>query len=237
MLLKIQAIIGVLLVAAGIWIAFNGYHMWTWNDRRLNYEPANGEVDLSVAGKYEMPFRKKYQTKFGKQLRFEIEPRFATKQEMVAAFESFKAVLEIKSQDGETVTKSELVDVGATDDISAETEWFKPQDLGRVAPLDSTTPNAYLSDTGETGEQSTLILTVLSPVAEVAGRQQRLVVKNVISSSGESSEFLGGPVIGIGVLVLLFGVSMIQSYRDDRRKRAAEPAKPASPPQEPEPEN
>ena len=210
-----RPVVALILIAAGIFACSTGYGLMTLNNEQLEYEPTNAEVDLSVTGEYQVPFEKKYRTAHGKQFRFEMQPGFASRDEMLAAFADFKTVLVLKQAGGKISHERELSLEDFSENRLPGCEW--------TAPMEPNTPSFFISTADIKRGETALTLTVLSPAQNVESRQQRLVVKNVLCRMQSFSEFFGGVFIFVGACVILGGLLMVRSFVRSRRAGPAGP--------------
>ena len=129
----------------------------------LDHEAVNMPVDLAVGREYTGPFHQAFIPTHGKQFRLQIEPRFDTIEEALAALADFKATLVVRSEEGEILLNQQLTVQDFEEDTSPGCRWY--------ATLDPTTPYAFLRHFSIDDKACTLTLSVKTPAPSLAGRE------------------------------------------------------------------
>ena len=209
---KVVTIISLLLMVVGGWICFNGLRLMGSNEGALDHKVASAAVDLSVAGEHEMPYVRRYTDLEGQQLRFELEPGFKLQEQMLSAFEDFRALVEVKTKDGEILYGQEV----KRDSFELKK---MPYDESHTAPLNLNTPHTYFPSVGDKEGDYTLVLKVLTPAKDLAERKQRLEIRNRVDA-WSTAYVRGGIYAAVGAFAFLAGWAILDWLVKRKRKKA-----------------
>ena len=191
----------ILLGVGSLAVLSGHFELAHWRES-LRHESISLPVDLSSVGNYEGILDQKYRPTHGKQFRFVVQPPFPSQQEALRALANLRAHLKITRENGDVVLTHDLTVEDFREDHCPGCKWH--------APLAPSTPYVFVPAFPTDWEPCALVFTVDEAADGFAGREQRLVTRNVWCSMSKMEVCSGWAKVTLGVFLLACGVMTLR---------------------------